>query len=205
MKTSVEKLYFNWQDPNTGEWPKSYPIQVYAPGAHHDGDLMINRVVKLLKEHSDEMMELPKALLTEIYEDCCWGFAGYLFTSGALAHLGEESYAAVPRNYADLPQEEWAKFVDDITECMQLRITADIGKYLEIVTAMPMPDEFRNSLDSDERVVEAKDEYTKRGDWILGLEDQADMVELALTLLGLRRGFWRAFKHNCTKFVPVDE
>lgn len=205
MKTSVEKLYFDWTDPNTGESPKSYPIRVYAPGSDRSGDLMSHRVIKLLQEHGSEVLNFPKTLLTEIYDDCCWGFAGYLFTGGLLAHLQEESYAACPRNYTHMTSDEWIKLSDSVIECMRLRVIADTSKYFEIVTATSMPDDFREAVNRIELIVEANEEYAAAGDWILSLEDQSLMPELTLVLLGLRRGFWSAFHHNCSKFEPLED
>lgn len=205
MKTNVEKLFFDWQDINTGECPKSYQIRVHAPGTSYDGDLMTHRLVKLLKEHGSKVINFPVTLLREIYEDCCWGFAGYLITSGALAYVREDSYVARPHNYGEIDADEWGKLANDITEVMRYRVVADISKYLELVTDMPLPDGFKERINSDEYVMKANEGYAATGDWILGLEDESLMPGVALALLGLRRAYWDAFWHNCDKFVPFEE
>ncbi|MBQ8985285.1 hypothetical protein IJ076_01870 [Candidatus Saccharibacteria bacterium] len=204
MKTSVEKLFFyhfDWKDLSTGEPMRYYYlIQVDAPGTNHDGDLMSHRLAKLLYERGSVVADFPKILLSEIYDDCCWGYAGFMFTEGALEHLEEKSFEPHFHNYTHLTQEEWTDLADCIIKCMKLRILADVSKYLEIVTAVPTPEDFKASINSNDAVVKANEEYAASGDWILSLEDQSLMPELTLVLLGLRRGFWSAFRRNCSKF-----
>lgn len=204
MKTSVEKLYFDWQDPNTGESPKSYQIRVSTPGSDYDGDLMTHRLMKLLKEYGSEVVNFPKTLLTEIYEDCCWAFAGHLFTSSVLEYMEENGCDVFLRNYTHLSTEEWVKLADDIITCMRLRVLADASRYLEIVTT-PMPDEFKEAIRCNNRIIEANENYATSGDLVLSVEDESLMPELTLVLLGLRRGFWRGFWQNADKFEPFSE
>lgn len=201
MKTSVEKLYFDWQDPNTGEFPKSYQIRVHAPGTGYDGDLMSHRLMKLLREHGGEAVNFPEALLKEVYDDCCWALAGYIFSGNALEYMGVESCGAVPHNCAHLTDDEWFDLADSIIDCMHRRIEADALKYLELVANMPVPDNVREKID----VTKANEEYAAEGDWVLSLEDQSLMPEITLVMLGLRRAFWSAYWQNCDQFAFPEE
>ncbi len=178
MKTSVSRLFFDWVDPYTGEYPKAYSIRVEDPKSKRHEDLKSHYAIKLLSEYGDKAINFPKALTEEVYDDCCLAYLTRLATMGETKEV-----FSIKRDYVDGVE------LQKIVNAMKVRCFARIDVYLERTIGSHYKScecDLRSSLNLFANL------YKEEEDTILSLTNQDELVRMTLILLNLRRDIWRA-------------
>ncbi len=182
MKTSVSELQFDIVGTYSGDYPLTYKIRIEDEKSERHGDLMSRYLIDKLERYGDKVINFPKKLLEEIYDDCCFAY----FTR--LATLGNSTQIfSVTKGYVDTYR------LEKICQAMGLRLSAKIEDYMLSLDECQNCDEYEEIIQElKDTTTTIKEDYERTGDWILNLKSQEDLVGMTLILLNLRRDLWRA-------------